>query len=203
MSDTARLWVRGYLGCVYAAGAAALGWVITRAEWHVSAYLLSLVSVVALLMIASEFMPIRVWSRGRFQEYTFSGAFAVVLLQIAPLEWAVLPQAIAVLVEEMRQRRPAKAAAFNVAQNILMFVLARMAMDVVATTPHVVRTVPAAYGSVDEGDKMDGDRHGATGCCRGDRAGRERVPASPAAGQWSRQPTRRRPRTESRQGSRR
>jgi diguanylate cyclase (GGDEF)-like protein len=136
MTDSAKLWVRAYLGCVYAAGAAALGWVVAIARWDVSAYLLSLVVVVALLMIASEFMPITVWSRGRTQEYTFSGAFAVVLLQIAPLEWAVLPQAVAVLVEEIRQRRPAKIAAFNVAQNVLMFVLARLAMDVVEGTAH-------------------------------------------------------------------
>ena len=76
------------------------------------------------------------WSRGRIQEYTFSGAFAVVLLQIAPLEWAVLPQAVAILVEEIRQRRPAKVAAFNVAQNVLMLVLARLAMDAVEGTAH-------------------------------------------------------------------
>ena len=136
MIDTAKLWLRGYLGCVYAAGIAAVGWVVMIARWDVSAYVLSLVIVVAMLMIASEFTPIRVWSRGRFQEYTFSGAFAVVLLQIAPLEWAVLPQAIAVLVEETRQRRPAKVAAFNVSQNILMFVLARMAMDAIEGTAH-------------------------------------------------------------------
>jgi diguanylate cyclase (GGDEF)-like protein len=104
-----------------------------------------LVAVVALLMITSEFVPIRVWSRGGFREYTFSGAFALVMLQIAPLEWAVLPQAIAILVEEIRQRKPAKVAAFNVAQNVLMFVLARLALDVVEGSgtgvPH-----PAAEG---------------------------------------------------------
>src|SRR4029450_12883068 len=136
MIDTAKLWLRGYLGCVYAAGIAAVGWVVTVARWDMSAYVLSLVVVVAILMIASEFTPIRVWNRGRFQEYTFSGAFAVVLLQIAPLEWAVLPQAVAVLVEEVRQRRPPKVAAFNVAQNVLMFVLARLAMNVVEGTAH-------------------------------------------------------------------
>ena len=136
MIDTAKLRLWGYLCCVYAAGVAAVGWVVTIARWDVSAYVLSLVVVVAMLMIASEFTPIRVWSRERFQEYTFSGAFAVVLLQIAPLEWAVLPQAVAVLVEEVRQRRPAKVAAFNVAQNILMFVLARIAMDAIEGTAH-------------------------------------------------------------------
>jgi diguanylate cyclase (GGDEF)-like protein len=136
MTNSAKLWVRGYLGCVYAASAGTLGWVVAIAQWHVSAYLLGLVVVVALLMIASEFMPITVWSRGRTQEYTFSAAFAAVLLQIAPLEWAVLPQALAILVEELRQRRPAKIAAFNVSQNVLMLVLARLAMDAVEGSAH-------------------------------------------------------------------
>jgi diguanylate cyclase (GGDEF)-like protein len=136
MTDMAKLWVRAYLGGVYAAGALALGGVVATARWDVSAYLLGLVVVVALLMIASEFMPILVWSRGRTQEYTFSGAFALVLLQVAPLEWAVLPQAVAVLVEEVRQRRPAKVAAFNVAQNVLMFVLARLAMTAIEGAAH-------------------------------------------------------------------
>ena len=58
------------------------------------------------------------------------------LLQIAPLEWAVLPQAVAILVEEVRQRRPAKIAAFNVAQNVLMLVLARLVMDAVEGNAH-------------------------------------------------------------------
>jgi diguanylate cyclase (GGDEF)-like protein len=131
MTDKARLRLRVFLGFVYAAGAVALGGVIAVAQWRVSFHLTVLVVLVALLMMSAEFMPIRVWSRGAFQEYTFSGAFALVMLQVAPLEWAVLPQAVAILVEEIRQRRPAKVAAFNVAQNVLMFVLARLALDMV------------------------------------------------------------------------
>src|SRR4051794_2720529 len=129
MTEKARLRVRAYLGSVYAAGAVALGGVVAVAHWRVSTHVMVLVALVALLMTSSEFMPIRVWSRGGFREYTFSGAFALALLQIAPLEWAVLPQVIAILVEEIRQRKPAKVAAFNVAQNVLMFVLARLALD--------------------------------------------------------------------------
>ena len=182
MIDTAKLRLWGYLCCVYAAGVAAVGWVVTIARWDVSAYVLSLVVVVAMLMIASEFTPIRVWSRGRFQEYTFSGAFALVLLQVAPLEWAVLPQAVAVLVEEVRQRRPAKVAAFNVAQNILMFVLARIAMDAVEGTAHSASASrqPAALALGAAGlfrRQQRADRHGPGAQRRHTRARLDRWPA--------------------------
>ncbi|MDT5035204.1 MAG: hypothetical protein QOE03_389 [Micromonosporaceae bacterium] len=128
MTDASTMWIRGYLGFVYAAGAAALAWVLVSAQWFVPANVRVLLVVMVALLVVAEFLPIRLWSHGSFQEYTFSGAFALVLLQTGPLVYAVLPQILVLLIEEGRQRRPARAAAFNVAQNTLMFVLARLAI---------------------------------------------------------------------------
>jgi diguanylate cyclase (GGDEF)-like protein len=128
MTDASKIWIRGYLGFVYTAGAVALAWVLVSAQWVVPGNVRVLLVVMVALLVVAEFLPIRLWSHGSFQEYTFSGAFALVLLQTGPLVYAVLPQILALLIEEGRQRRPARAAAFNVAQNTLMFVLARLAI---------------------------------------------------------------------------
>jgi diguanylate cyclase (GGDEF)-like protein len=145
MTDASKLWVRGYLGCVYAAGALALGWVFVSAQWSVPGPLRVMIAVMVVLLVVGEFLPIRLWSRGSFQEYTFSGAFALVLLQTGPLVYAVLPQLLALLLVEIRQRRSIKIAAFNLAQNTLMFVLARLAISAVENVgTGAVLGVPAA-----------------------------------------------------------
>ena len=128
MTDASRLGVRAYLACVYGAGAVALGWVLVSAEWSVPDHVRDITLVLVALLVVGEFLPMRLWSRGSFQEYTFSGAFALVLLQTVPLVYAVIPQIIALLIEDGRQRRSIRVAAFNVAQYTLMFVLARLAI---------------------------------------------------------------------------
>jgi diguanylate cyclase (GGDEF)-like protein len=131
MTDASKPWVRGYLGSVYVAGAVALMWVFASAEWYVPGHVRDMIIILVALLLVGEFLPMRLWSRGSFQEYTFSGAFALVLLQTAPLVYAVLAQIIALIIEEGRQRRPLRVAAFNVAQYTLMFVFARLAICLV------------------------------------------------------------------------
>jgi diguanylate cyclase (GGDEF)-like protein len=131
MTDASKLWVRGYLGSVYVAGAVALVCVIATAEWHVPGHVRDMILILVALLVVGEFLPIRLWSRGSFQEYTFSGAFALVLLQTGPLVYAVCAQIVALLIEDIRQRRSIRVAAFNVAQYTLMFVFARLAINLV------------------------------------------------------------------------
>jgi diguanylate cyclase (GGDEF)-like protein len=120
--------LRIYLGVVYVAGAAAAGWMLATATWAVHGELRAVLAIAAVLLVLGELFPIRLWSRGDCQEYTMSGAFALVLLGAGPLVYAVLPQIVALLVVEIRDRKPVRVAAFNVAQNLLMFGCARLAI---------------------------------------------------------------------------
>src|SRR5690242_16310695 len=99
MTDVSVLRVRGYLACVYAAAAVVGVWVFTTAQWGVPGPLRGILAVAAALLVVSEFLPIRLWSHSSYQEYTLSGAFALVLLQTSPLVYAVLPQILALLIE--------------------------------------------------------------------------------------------------------
>jgi diguanylate cyclase (GGDEF)-like protein len=120
--------LRVYLGLIYVAGAAAVVWMLVTASWVVHGDLWAVLSIAAMMLVLGELFPIRLWSRGDCQEYTLSGAFALVLLNTGPLVYAVLPMIVALLVVEIRERKPLRVAAFNVAQNILMFVAARLAI---------------------------------------------------------------------------
>ena len=128
MTDVSTVRLRVYLGCVYAAGAAAAVWVLATAGWVLHGDLRAVVVITAVLLVLGELFPIRLWSRGNCQEYTMSGLFALVLLNAGPLVYAVLPQIVALLIVEIRDRKPARVAAFNVAQNLLMFGCARLAI---------------------------------------------------------------------------
>ncbi|HEY0000767.1 MAG TPA: EAL domain-containing protein [Actinoplanes sp.] len=128
MTGLSNLPLRVYLGLVYAAGAVAAVWILATATWVVHGELLAILAIAAIMLVLGELFPIRLWSRGDCQEYTMSGAFALVLLNTGPLVYAVLPQIIALLVVELRARKPARVTAFNVAQNILMFAAARLAI---------------------------------------------------------------------------
>jgi diguanylate cyclase (GGDEF)-like protein len=119
---------RGYLGCVYGMGTVALVSVLATARWGVPQQSHGVLVVMVVLLMVGEFFPIRLWRRGSFQEYTFSGTFALALLASAPIVYAVLAQLAALLIEELRQRKAARAVAFNLAQYTLMFVLARLAV---------------------------------------------------------------------------
>src|SRR4051794_23117313 len=110
------------------AGAAAAVWTLCTASWAVHGDLRTVLAVTAVMLVLGELFPIRLWTRGNTQEYTMSGAFALVLLNTVPLVYAVLPQIVALLFVEIRERKPARVTAFNVAQNILMFVCARLAI---------------------------------------------------------------------------
>jgi diguanylate cyclase (GGDEF)-like protein len=123
--------VRAYLGVVYALGAFALAWVFGTAHWAVPASAHALLLVTAGLLVLGELFPIRLWSHGSYQEYTVSGAFALVLLQTQPLVYAVLPQILALLIVEIRDRKPLRVGAFNIAQNVIMFVAAGAALHLV------------------------------------------------------------------------
>ncbi|GIE94464.1 putative bifunctional diguanylate cyclase/phosphodiesterase [Paractinoplanes rishiriensis] len=120
--------LRIYLGAVYLAGAAAAGWMLATASWVVHGELQAVLAVAAVLLVLGELFPMRLWSRGNPQEYTMSGAFALVLLNTGPLVYALLPAIAALLVVEVRERKPLRVAAFNVAQNILMLGAARLAI---------------------------------------------------------------------------
>jgi diguanylate cyclase (GGDEF)-like protein len=142
MTGTSKLWVRGYLGSVYVVGAAALVWVFATAEWFVPGHVRDMILVLVALLLVGEFLPMRLWSNGSFQEYTFSGAFALVLLQSGPLVYAVIAQIVALLIEDVRQRRSLRVIAFNVAQYTVMFVVARLVICLVegvgvGTIPHI------------------------------------------------------------------
>jgi diguanylate cyclase (GGDEF)-like protein len=128
MTSLSKLPLRVYLGLVYVAGAAAAVWMFTTASWAVHGELRAVLAIAAVMLVLGELFPIRLWSRGACQEYTMSGAFALVLLGTGPLVYAVLPQIVALLVVELRERKPARVMAFNVAQNVLMFVSARLAI---------------------------------------------------------------------------
>ncbi len=127
MSTVAKLRLRGYLGCVYVLGSAALVWVLAGTEWAVPPHAVGVVGVTGLLIIVSELLPIRLWSAGAFREYTFSGAFLLALLATGPIAYAVIPQLAALLIEELRHRKPLRVVAFNVSQYAIMFALAGLA----------------------------------------------------------------------------
>jgi diguanylate cyclase (GGDEF)-like protein len=120
--------IRGYLGCVYTLGAAALIWVFASTSWAVPVRLYGIIAVTAVLIVVGELFPIRLWGMGSVNEYTFSGAFTLALLPAGPIVYAVIPQLAALLGEELRNRKPLKVLAFNLAQNGIMFVLARLAI---------------------------------------------------------------------------
>jgi diguanylate cyclase (GGDEF)-like protein len=128
LTNVSKLPLRVYLGLVYAAGAAAAVWMVATASWVVHGELRAVLAVTAVMLVLGELFPIRLWSRGNCHEYTISGAFALVLLNTGPLIYAILPQIVALLVVEIRERKPARVAAFNVAQNVLMLAFARLAL---------------------------------------------------------------------------
>jgi diguanylate cyclase (GGDEF)-like protein len=128
MSDASARPLRLYLGLVNLAGVAAAVWMFATASWVVHGELRAVLAIAAVLLVLGELFPIRLWTRGNSQEYTMSGAFALVLLGTGPLVYAVLPMIVALLVAEIRERKPMRVVAFNVAQNLLMFLAARLAI---------------------------------------------------------------------------
>src|SRR3954471_11640953 len=106
MTGRSRARVRGYLGFVYGSGALALPGVLLGARWAVPVDLRATLIVAAVLLVLAEFLPIRLWSHGDCQEYTISGAFVLVLLQSGTLAHAVLVQVLALLIVEVRDRKP-------------------------------------------------------------------------------------------------
>jgi diguanylate cyclase (GGDEF)-like protein len=134
MTDASALPLRLYLGLVYLAGAAAAAWVLVTATWVVHGELRAVLAIAAVMLVLGELFPIRLWTKGNSQEYTMSGAFALVLLNTGPLIYAVLPMIVALMIAEIRERKPVKVVAFNVAQNILMFLGARLAICAIEGT---------------------------------------------------------------------
>src|SRR5919199_2387153 len=129
MATTSELRLRSYLGCVYALGAAALAFMFTDTQWAVPKHALGILVVTATLIVVAELLPIRLWSRGSFNEYTFSGAFVLALLATGPIVYAVISQLVALLIEELRHRKPMRVVAFNAAQYALMFALAELVVS--------------------------------------------------------------------------
>jgi diguanylate cyclase (GGDEF)-like protein len=128
VTSVSELRLRSYLGCVYTLGAAALAWVFASAQWAVPGHALGVVVVTAVMIVVAELLPIRLWTSGSFREYTFSGAFLLALLATGPIVYAVIPQLAALLIEEIRHRKPARVVAFNVSQYAIMFALAGLAV---------------------------------------------------------------------------
>jgi diguanylate cyclase (GGDEF)-like protein len=120
-----------YLGCAYVLGGASLVLVLAGTTWSVPRHAVGVVAVTTLLIIVAELLPIRLWIGGAFREYTYSGAFLLVLLATGPLAYAVVPQLTALLIIELRNGKPARVIAFNVSQYALMLALAGLAVCVV------------------------------------------------------------------------
>ncbi len=76
-------------------------------------------------VLAGEWLPARIWRGDEYLEYTFSGPFTLALIMIGPFWVALLAQTCALLVDEVRKRRPPLKAAFNLSQYALGMTCAR------------------------------------------------------------------------------
>ncbi|MDQ1486513.1 MAG: hypothetical protein QOJ62_2206, partial [Actinomycetota bacterium] len=88
-----------------------------------------LLSVLALagVLIIGELRPIRIsHGDGSVDQVTISSSFSLALVLHGPLAFAVVAQAIATLVDDLRQRKDVRRIIFNQAQYVITLVAARV-----------------------------------------------------------------------------
>jgi diguanylate cyclase (GGDEF)-like protein len=115
-----------YVWAVIAGGAAAAVMSLVGMSWPAgTADGLAITALLVAGLVIGEWLPARIWRGDDFREYTFSGTFAVALIIIGPFWLALLVQTGALLIEEVRHRKPPLKVAFNVCQYALSMTLTR------------------------------------------------------------------------------
>src|SRR4051812_14549576 len=117
-----------FVAVVIGVGMLAIGAVGSTAVLTRSLHVTTTMLVLGLALVLGELRPVKV-ARGEEgdDEITISSTFAMALVMTAPLAVAVGAQICAVLVDDLRRRKPARRVAFNVAQYSLTLIGARLA----------------------------------------------------------------------------
>ena len=139
-----------YVWLVVLGGAVLSTLSLVAGDWQVTGpRSTTVVAALAAGLVIGEWFPTRIWRGDDFREYTFSGTFAVALVITGPLWVALLAQTVALLVEELRQRRPIIKIAFNVSQYALTLIAARATYSALTGVP-----LGAHSPSFDAGDVL-------------------------------------------------
>src|SRR3954454_2490544 len=109
-------------------GAAVVATLIAGALSFAPVHVTSAMVVLSLALFLGELRPVKV-ARGEEgdDEITISSTFAMALVMTAPLAVALGAQICAVLIDDLRRRKPMRRVAFNVAQYALTVIAARAA----------------------------------------------------------------------------
>ncbi|MGJ7440830.1 putative bifunctional diguanylate cyclase/phosphodiesterase [Aquipuribacter sp. MA13-6] len=132
LSDTLTRYVLGVVLC----GAVAVGTSLAhvdRTAWTASGAVVAGLLVVGI--VVGECLPARIWRGDEFREYTFSGPFTIALVVVGPLWLVLLTQTCALLVAEVRDRRPPIKALFNISQYAVAVVVASAAYAALTGQP--------------------------------------------------------------------
>jgi diguanylate cyclase (GGDEF)-like protein len=87
----------------------------------------AVIIVLAIGVVLGELFPIEIARNGkRSDEVTVSSTLALALVIIAPLHWAVLAQAVPLIVDDLRRGKHWSRPVFNVAQYLIAFCAAKM-----------------------------------------------------------------------------
>jgi len=106
------------------------------ARWPAwTAHGLAISALLAAGIIAGEWLPARIWRGDDFREYTFSGPFTVALIITGPFWLVMLAQSGALLIDEVRKRRPPLKVMFNLSQYALGMTCARAVFSWLTNQP--------------------------------------------------------------------
>ena len=114
---------------------------------------LALVGILAIGVILGELFPIEIARNGRHtDEITVSTTLALALVLVAPLGWALVAQAVPLVVDDLRRRKHWSRPVFNVAQYALTFGAAKAVFSTLAACHCPVTTlrpadVPAVFAA--------------------------------------------------------
>src|SRR3954453_20562991 len=103
-----------FVAGVFSLGMLAVGAVASTAVLTRSLHVTSTMLVLSLALILGELRPVKI-ARGEEgdDEITISSTFAMALLMTAPLAVALIAQICAVLIDDVRRRKPLRRVVFN------------------------------------------------------------------------------------------
>src|SRR4051794_8055029 len=127
-AQSARRRLDRFVLAVVLSGAAMAATLLVSTLTFAPVHLTGSVLVLSLALILGELRPVKI-ARGEEgdDEITISSTFAMALLMTAPLAVALIAQICAVLIDDVRRRKPLRRVVFNVAQYALTVIAARAA----------------------------------------------------------------------------
>src|SRR5665213_3053210 len=119
--------LNAYVGGVILSAALLVSWVVRQVFVDGSHVVMLSVFVLAAVLIIGELRPIRIsHGDGSVDQVTISSSFSLALVLTGPLIAAVGAQAIATLLDDVRQRKDLRRIGFNQGQYVLTLVASRL-----------------------------------------------------------------------------